>query len=95
MAATRCSRHIAAVVSRGGRPDLAGLVLPKVKAATLLIVGGNDTPVIQFNQQALKTLGSVTKQLVIVPGAIHLFEEQGALERVADLASEWFGQHLR
>ncbi|MDB5386293.1 MAG: dienelactone hydrolase-like enzyme [Planctomycetaceae bacterium] len=65
-----------------------------VKAARLLIVGGNDMPVIQLNQEALKLLGSVTKQLVIVPGATHLFEERGALEHVAELAADWFGQHL-
>ncbi|MDB5390845.1 MAG: putative phosphoribosyl transferase [Planctomycetaceae bacterium] len=94
VAATRCPRRVAAVVSRGGRPDLAGLALPKVKAATLLIVGGDDMPVIQLNQQALTKLGSVTKQLVLVPGATHLFAERGALEHVTQLAADWFEQHL-
>ena len=82
-----------AVVSRGGRPDLAEPVLPGVRAPTLLIVGGRDTPVIEFNRQALAQL-RVEKQLVIVPGATHLFEEPGALEQVAELAREWFARHL-
>jgi dienelactone hydrolase len=83
-----------AVVSRGGRPDLAGPVLPHVQAPTLLIVGGNDLPVIPLNQDALRRLGAPEKQLVIVPGATHLFEEPGALEEVARLASDWFVSHL-
>ena len=83
-----------AVVSRGGRPDLAGEALPRVAAATLLIVGGHDTPVIGMNQSALRSLGAPIKRLEIVPGATHLFEEPGALARVSDLALEWFEEHL-
>jgi putative phosphoribosyl transferase len=85
---------ISAIVSRGGRPDLAGLeALSKVQAPTLLIVGGNDAkPVIDFNNNALKQLKNVQKKkLVIIPGATHLFEEAGTLEEVARLASGWFG----
>lgn len=82
-----------AVVSRGGRPDLAGHALPSVKAPTLLIVGGNDTPVIPLNQDALARLNT-TKELAIVPGATHLFEEPGALQEVARLASGWFQRYL-
>lgn len=82
-----------AVVSRGGRPDLAAGILSSVQAPTLLIVGGEDTPVIVMNKHALGGLISV-KKLVIIPGATHLFEEPGALEEVARLASEWFQQHL-
>ncbi len=85
---------VAAVVSRGGRPDLAGAALPRVQAPTLLLVGGEDTPVIGLNRQALDQLGSAEKQLVIVPGATHLFEEPGALEEVARLAAAWFIRHL-
>jgi dienelactone hydrolase len=85
---------IGAVVSRGGRPDLAGDALRRVQAPTLLIVGGNDVPVIGLNQEALQQLAAVDKQLVIVPGATHLFEEPGTLEEVAWLASEWFTKHL-
>jgi dienelactone hydrolase len=81
---------IAAVVSRGGRPDLAGNALPHVTAPTLLIVGGDDIPVIELNRTALDRLGSPHKQLAIVPGATHLFEEPGTLEEVARLASDWF-----
>lgn len=84
---------IRAVVSRGGRPDLAALALPYVQAATLLIVGGNDVPVIGLNREAMSQMRSETK-LEIVPGASHLFEEQGALEQVARLASHWFVDHL-
>ena len=85
---------IGAVVSRGGRPDLAGAALPLVWTPTLLIVGGRDEPVIEMNQDALRQLAAPDKQLVIVPGATHLFEEPGALEEVARLASEWFTRHL-
>ena len=85
---------IHAVVSRGGRPDLAGSALARVQAPTLLIVGGNDYPVIDLNQQALQLLGARGKQLVIVPGATHLFEEPGALEEVARLAADWFTRYL-
>jgi putative phosphoribosyl transferase len=82
-----------AVVSRGGRPDLAGSALPYVRAPTLLIVGGNDVQVIQLNRAALAQL-PCEKQLVIVPGATHLFEEPGALDEVARVARRWFEQHL-
>jgi putative phosphoribosyl transferase len=84
---------IDAVVSRGGRPDLAGKALRAVTASTLLIVGGNDEPVIGMNQDALAEL-QCEKKLVIVPGATHLFEEPGTLEEVARLAADWFSQHL-
>lgn len=84
---------VGAVVSRGGRPDLAGPALAKVQAPTLLIVGGNDYPVIAMNQEAYDQLHTI-KQLEIVPGATHLFEEPGALEQVAMLAREWFEQYL-
>jgi putative phosphoribosyl transferase len=82
-----------AVVSRGGRPDLAAPVLPRVRAPTLLIVGGSDPVVLQLNKQALELLQS-EKQLVVVPGATHLFEEPGALDEVARLAADWFTRHL-
>lgn len=85
---------IRAVVSRGGRPDLAGSSLEKVTAPTLLIVGGNDVPVIPLNDEALERIGADEKRLEIVPGATHLFEEPGALEEVASLASQWFRDHL-
>ena len=85
---------VRAVVSRGGRPDLAGSYLGRVKAPTLLIVGGNDTLVIGMNRSALMQLACPTKQLVLVPGATHLFEEPGTLERVAELAVAWFERHL-
>jgi putative phosphoribosyl transferase len=93
VAAARQPDNIAAVVSRGGRPDLAADCLPAVKAATLLIVGGDDDVVVQLNEQALRRL-SCPKKLVIIPGATHLFPEPGALEEVARLAGEWFGQHF-
>jgi putative phosphoribosyl transferase len=80
---------IRAVVSRGGRPDLAMDYLPKVSAPTLLIVGGHDVPVIEMNRQAYELL-ACEKNMVIVPGATHLFEEPGTLEEVARLAAEWF-----
>ena len=84
---------IAAVVSRGGRPDLAGTALPQVNAPTLLIVGGLDVPVIAMNRDAMSQMrGKVT--LEIVQGATHLFEEPGTLERVATLASDWFAAYL-
>jgi dienelactone hydrolase len=84
---------VGAVVSRGGRPDLAGPALPLVRAPTLLIVGGNDFQVIELNRAAFEQL-RCEKQLVIVPGAAHLFEESGALDEVARLAREWFERHL-
>ena len=93
VAATERPDVVAAIVSRGGRPDLAGPVLARVQAPTLLIVGGRDVPVIQMNQEALAQL-CVEKQLNIVPGATHLFEEPGTLEQVARLASQWFMHHL-
>jgi putative phosphoribosyl transferase len=92
--------HARAVVSRGGRPDLAIPVLNRVRAPTLLIVGGEDTPVIEMNREALKHLEAlkhrnVEKRLEIIPGATHLFEEPGALEEVARLAREWFQERLK
>jgi pimeloyl-ACP methyl ester carboxylesterase len=94
VAAARRPDRIGAVVSRGGRPDLAGDALPLVKAPALLIVGGDDGPVIGMNQRAYDQMTAVRK-LEIVPGATHLFEEPGTLERVAELAREWFQAHLR
>jgi putative phosphoribosyl transferase len=82
-----------AVVSRGGRPDLAGDALPAVRAPTLLIVGGDDVPVIALNRQAMARMRGEVR-LEIVPGATHLFEEPGTLEEVARLAREWFAHHL-
>lgn len=93
VAAARRPERTAAVVSRGGRPDLAAPVLARVHAPTLLIVGGADTPVIAFNRSALAAL-RCEKDLVIIPGATHLFEEPGALDDVADLAAQWFLRHL-
>lgn len=84
---------IGAVVSRGGRPDLAMKYLPKVTAPVLLIVGGDDWPVISMNQEAYDSLPGV-KEIRIIPGATHLFEEPGALEEVAELAKNWFAEHL-
>jgi putative phosphoribosyl transferase len=89
LAAAELPDLVGAVVSRGGRPDLAGAALPRVRAPTLLIVGGNDVQVIELNQAALAQL-LCEKQLVIIPGATHLFEEPGALDQVARLAREWF-----
>jgi len=86
-------REVGAIVSRGGRPDLAGDALPLVRAPTLLIVGGDDVPVIRMNEEALGRL-RVEKRLEIIPGATHLFEEPGALEEVARLAAGWFTRHL-
>jgi putative phosphoribosyl transferase len=85
---------LAAVVSRGGRPDLAARVLPRVQAPTLLIVGGEDGPVIAMNEDALRCL-RCEKHLAIVPGATHLFEEPGTLEEVVRLATEWFRDHFQ
>jgi dienelactone hydrolase len=93
-AAARRPAQVAAVVSRGGRPDLAGDALPAVRAPTLLIVGGDDGTVIHLNERALARLGAAVKELSIVPGASHLFEEPGTLEEVARLAADWFGRHL-
>jgi pimeloyl-ACP methyl ester carboxylesterase len=85
--------EVNAVVSRGGRPDLAGAALIHVQAPTLLIVGGDDVQVIQLNREALSQL-RCEKQLAIVPGATHLFEESGALDEVARLACDWFQRHV-
>lgn len=93
MAATARPSDVGAIVSRGGRPDLAMSVLPKVKAPVLLIVGGDDFPVIGMNREALARL-NVEKELVIIPGASHLFEEPGALEQVATHAARWFVKYL-
>ncbi|MDB6123012.1 MAG: hypothetical protein JWQ71_2005 [Pedosphaera sp.] len=93
VAAAELGDKVSCVVSRGGRPDLAEDALEEVTAATLLIVGGNDTPVITLNEEAYARL-HCEKQLRLIPGATHLFEETGALERVARLASEWFMDHL-
>ena len=92
VAAADSPQDVAAVVSRGGRPDLAGEALPRVQAPTLLIVGGNDDVVIELNEQARDQMRCEVK-LEIVPGATHLFEEPGALEKVAKLASDWFLLH--
>jgi putative phosphoribosyl transferase len=94
VAAAQRPDRVAAVVSRGGRPDLAGPALPTVRAPTLFVVGGDDDVVITLNEQALARLGSPVKELVIVPGASHLFEEPGKLEEVARLAADWFARHL-
>jgi len=94
VAAAQMVTNIRAIVSRGGRPDLAGSALNYVKAPTLLIVGGNDVPVIKLNQMAFNELNMPEKQLAIVPGATHLFEEPGALEEVSALAAHWFTQYL-
>jgi putative phosphoribosyl transferase len=93
IAAAELPDRIQAVVSRGGRPDLAGPVLGRVKAPTLLIVGGNDVPVIKLNEQASAQL-QCEKKLEIIPGATHLFEEQGALEQVSVLAKRWFDHFI-
>jgi dienelactone hydrolase len=93
IAAAERPEHVGAVVSRGGRPDLAGDALRRVTAPTLLIVGGNDVQVLRLNQSALAALAGEAR-LEIVPGATHLFEEPGALERVAALARDWFVRHL-
>lgn len=94
VAAARRPDAVAAVVSRGGRPDLAGDALPHVRAPTLLIVGGDDVPVIGMNEDAMARMREVEVRLEIVPGASHLFEEPGTLEQVARLAGEWFLRHL-
>ena len=94
VAASDPSRPVAAVVSRGGRPDLAGHRLDHVHAPTLLIVGGADTTVLSLNQQAQRSL-RCENGLTVVPGATHLFEEPGTLEQVAELAADWFVEHCR
>ena len=94
VAAAERPEAVGAVVSRGGRPDLAGeIALARVRAPTLLIVGGADTPVIALNRQAMAQM-SAPVSLEIIPGATHLFEEPGALEEVARLAREWFERFL-
>lgn len=93
IAAAERPEQVGVVVSRGGRPDLAGSALPRVRAPTLLIVGGNDTEVLLLNRQAQANLRGESR-LEIVPGAGHLFEESGALARVAALAGDWFVRHL-
>ena len=93
LAAAQRPARVAAVVSRGGRPDLATPWLKRVQAPTLLIVGGNDTEVLQLNRSAARAL-TCEKRLEVVPGATHLFEEPGALEAVAHLAGAWFANHL-
>jgi putative phosphoribosyl transferase len=94
IAAAQLPQHVKAIVSRGGRPDLAGTALPNVKAPTLLIVGGDDLEVLELNKEALARLSS-EKKLTVVPGATHLFEEPGKLEQVAKLAIEWFSKYLK
>jgi len=93
-AAAKRPNAIKAVVSRGGRPDLAGEALAEVRAPTLLIVGGNDPQVIELNQEALINLQVSTKRLEIIPGASHLFEEPGTLQEASRLARDWFNEYL-
>jgi putative phosphoribosyl transferase len=94
IAAAERSGLVGAVISRGGRPDLAGDALPRVQAPTLLIVGGRDEPVIELNRAAMRRMQAPV-QLEIVPGATHLFEEPGTLEQVSQLALDWCVRHLR
>ncbi len=94
VAASRVPERVYAVVSRGGRPDLAGAALPLVKAPTLLIVGGDDTPVIAMNREAYDRMTCIRK-MEIIPDASHLFEEPGTLEQVARMARDWFLQYLK
>ena len=93
VAAAAAPATVGAIVSRGGRPDLAGDALPRVAAPTLLLVGGRDREVLDLNREALARL-TCEKRLQVVPGATHLFEEPGTLETVARLAAEWFRRHL-
>ena len=93
IAAAEIGPRIGAIVSRGGRPDLAGPALQSVTAPTLLIVGGEDLPVINLNEKAFLQL-QCEKRMDIIPGATHLFEEPGALEKVSELAAGWFEEHL-
>jgi pimeloyl-ACP methyl ester carboxylesterase len=93
IAAAQLPEQTCGVVSRGGRPDLAGAALRRVKAPTLLIVGGDDLPVIELNKKALNEL-KCEKKLQIIPGATHLFEESGTLEQVAGLAANWFDSYF-
>lgn len=94
VAAAEAPGEVAAVVSRGGRPDLAGEALGQVQAPTLLVVGGADHGVIELNEAAAEAL-ACEKRVAIVPGATHLFEEPGTLDRVVDLAADWFEAHFR
>lgn len=94
VAAAQMPDKIAAVVSRSGRPDLAGDALGSVIAPTLLLVGGDDDPVIGLNEDALRQLRCSNKKMIIIPGATHLFEEPGTLEEVATLAADWFSSHF-
>ena len=94
VAAAELPGVIAAIVSRGGRPDLAGAALRGVRAPTLLIVGSEDKPVIDMNKKALEELGCAEKKLVLVPGATHLFEEPGTLAKAANLAADWFAKYF-
>ena len=93
VAAARAPETIRAVVSRGGRPDLAGDALERVRAPTLLVVGGDDPEVLALNEEARARL-QCENELVVVPGATHLFEEPGALEQVAEHAAQWFVRHM-
>ncbi len=93
-AAAKLGNTIAAVVSRGGRPDMAALLLPEVNTPTLLIVGSLDTEVIALNEKAYSLLRNATKEIRIVAGATHLFEEPGKLQEVATLAIEWFNKYV-
>ncbi len=94
VAAADTPMSVGAVVSRGGRPDLAGRALPLVRAATLLIVGSLDEQVLDLNQQAARAMRSCRVEIEVVPGASHLFEEPGTLEQVSRLAARWFRRHL-
>lgn len=93
VAAAAMRDEVAAIVSRGGRPDLAGDALERAQAPILLIVGGEDHQVLELNREAARRMRAVTR-IVVVPGAGHLFEEEGALEHVADLAAAWIGEHV-
>lgn len=94
LAAAQDPEMVSAIVSRGGRPDLAGRALAHVQAPTLLLVGGNDDAVLELNRQALRRLGAAEKHLIVVPGASHLFSEPGTLEEVARRAGDWFLRYL-
>ncbi|AZM58676.1 MULTISPECIES: dienelactone hydrolase family protein [unclassified Streptomyces] len=94
VAATERPARVSAVVSRGGRPDLAGDALALVSCPVLLIVGGDDTTVLDLNRRAAEQLSAAPHRIHVVPGATHLFPEPGALEQVADLAAAWFREHL-
>lgn len=93
LAAAERPSDVGAIVSRGGRPDLAGRALPRVQAPTLLVVGGDDEPVIELNRSAMRAMHALVR-LEIVPGATHLFEEPGTLEDVMKLAADWFARYL-